>query len=567
MQNKELAQIIIHAIDKGQVKDKKALSRLKIHLSKEYKLKKLPTNQDILSSVRKPSKKIIQLLSIKPVRTLSGVAPVAIMTKPEECPHGKCIMCPGGINSYFGDVPQSYTGNEPATMRGISNNYDPYLQVFSRLWQYAAAGHNPGKIELIIMGGTFPSMEKNYQDEFVTYALKAMNDFSDLFYDKGEIDFCKFNEFFHNDTEEKIPDKREQILMSKGNSDLFSEQKRNENSWVKNVATCIETKPDFCMQKHIDQMLLLGTTRVELGVQCLEDSILKFINRGHTLNESIKATQLLKDSALKVMYHIMPGLPFSNHEKDIDMFRELFNNPDYKPDALKIYPCIVLPGTPLHKLWEKGKFVPLSTDEAAEIIAEGKKHIPKWVRIHRIQRDIPVKYASSGIDKNNLRQLVEDKLLEKGIKCQCIRCREAGIKHFKENSLTEIKTPKIFVEEYDASNGTEFFISSEDKAREYLYGFCRLRIPSTFPRKESDKDTALLRELHVMGKTAGIGSRGEGQLQHKGLGKLLLEKAEDICIKQGKNKLAVISGIGAREYYFKYGYKRTGPYVTKKLKV
>ncbi|MCR4335095.1 MAG: tRNA uridine(34) 5-carboxymethylaminomethyl modification radical SAM/GNAT enzyme Elp3, partial [archaeon] len=550
---------IIDAIENGKINTKEELNRFKLEIGKKFGLSGVPSNPDILNHSKKPSKKLSKILSIKPLRTLSGVAPIAIMTKPINCPHGTCIYCPGGPNSFFGNVPQSYTGNEPATMRAINNSYDSYLQTMNRLSQYYSTAHNPQKIELIIMGGTFPSFPFEYQEEFVSGAFQAVNDFSEKMFPKGKFDSGKFNKFFSEQNKAFDKNLKEKLLKQKHIPNVEKEHLRNEKASVRIVTMCIETKPDWCMEKEIDQMLKLGTTRVELGVQSIYNEVLKYTNRGHTIEDTIEATRLLKDSGLKVTYHLMPGQPLSSKEKDIENFKELFANPDFKPDGLKIYPCMVMPGTALEKLYEKGKFTPLNTEEAADIISEAKKYFPTYTRVHRVQRDIPTKFSKSGVDKNNLRQIIEEKAREKGIKCKCIRCRESGINQGK-GIETDYSRVEMVEKEYEASKGKEIFISFEDTKNELIIGFCRLRKPWKPFRKEFTKKTCIVRELHVLGMEVGIGETNSESTQHKGYGKKLIERAEKIAKEKfDADKLLVISGVGAREYYLKkLGYKRDG---------
>ncbi|MDO8427898.1 MAG: tRNA uridine(34) 5-carboxymethylaminomethyl modification radical SAM/GNAT enzyme Elp3 [Candidatus Diapherotrites archaeon] len=571
---RRIAQTIVEAIGSGQIQNKRQLNRLKMDLCHELNLTEMPSDPDILAYTGKNFKQLSKILGIKPVRTLSGVTPVAIMTKPINCQHGTCIYCPGGLNSFFGDIPKSYTGNEPASMRAILNDYDAYLQTINRLTQYVSTGHTADKVELIVMGGTFPSFPKGYQEEFITGSFKAMNDFGEKFYNSEtqEIDFEKFSEYFNLPLNEHDPKVRTEIknklLSEKGILNLEHEHQRNEHAKIRCVTLCIETKPDWCKQVHLDQMLKLGCTRVEIGVQSLQDKILKYTNRGHTIQDTMEAVQLSKDSFLKTVFHIMPGQPLSNRTQDIEMFQELFANPNYRPDGLKIYPCMVMPGTPLQKLWERGEFTPLETEAAAEIIAEGKKYIQKYCRVHRVQRDIPVKLASTGINKNNLRQLVEEELKNKKIVCQCIRCREAGISSYKQGIESGLENAEIIIEKYDSSQGLEYFISLENTQNNLLFGFIRLRLPSQPFRPEITPKTAGIRELHVFGTTVPLDTQllGKQVMQHKGWGKKLLETAEKIASEElDCKKLLVIAGVGAREYYYKLGYQKDGIYVGKKL--
>ena len=555
---------IVEIIKKEKL-DKNKLSRLKIKLCKKYKLKKVPTDIEILlNAPEKDIEKIKKVLLTKPVRTISGVAVVAIMTKPYPCPHAKtigpCIYCPGGPKSYFGTVPQSYTGKEPATRRAIRNKYDPYLQVMNRLEQYIVLGHVPDKIELIIMGGTFPSFPKSYQKYFITYSFKAMNDFSSFFF-KKEFDFFEFKDFFElpGDIENKERTERIQkkLLRLKTKTKLEKEQILNENSKIKCVGLTIETRPDFAKLKEANFMLELGCTRVELGVQTVYDDVLKKILRGHTVQDSIESTQILKDLGFKINYHIMPGLPSVSFKQDLFAFKELFYNPYFRPDMLKIYPCMVLKGTKLYSLWKKKKYKPLTTKEAADLIIKFKKYVPEYCRIMRVQRDIPTFVTEAGVDRTNLRQYVNEIMKKRKIKCRCIRCREPKLRKIN------LKNTEIIIRGYQASNGIDFFISLEDVKNDILVGFCRLRFPYKFLRKEINSESALIRELHVYGTATAIGQKEH--LQHKGIGKVLLEEAEDICKKYYKNKIVVISGVGVRNYYRNLGYKREGPYMVKYL--
>ncbi|MBI2148347.1 tRNA uridine(34) 5-carboxymethylaminomethyl modification radical SAM/GNAT enzyme Elp3 [Candidatus Woesearchaeota archaeon] len=539
------------------------VEKVKKELSKKYKLPKLPTNIEILEELDDEQKILYKnFLITKPVRTLSGVAPLAIMTKPIACSHGKCIFCPGGPKSIFGDVPQSYTGNEPSTMRAIRANYDPYLIVFNRLEQYTLLNQVPDKTEVIIQGGTFCSFPKEYQEEVIKYTLKAMNDFSEMFFENNKFNFIKFKEFFELPGTIKDSSRtsriHEKLLKLKGETYLEKEQLRNETARIRAVALVIETKPDWSKEDEINEILKLGTTRVELGVQTLKENILKITNRGHTLEDTKEATRLLKDSFLKTTFHMMPGLPESNKEEDILMFKELFENEDYKPDSLKIYPCLVMPGTPLYLQYEKGLFKPLNTEEAAEIISDAEKYVPEYCRIMRINRDIPSTVIKDGVMNTNLRQIVDKKVSDSGRKCRCIRCREPMGREVDYNSI-EIK--KYY---YNSSGGKEVFISIEDVNKDILLGFCRLRKPCKPFRKEITESSCGVRELHVYGSSTALDK--EGVVQHKGYGKKLMEEAEKIAKEEWScGKILVISGIGVKEYYRKLGYSKDGVYISKNL--
>ncbi len=536
-------------------------TNLKIRLSRKYGMKKIPSNIEVFLNSGEKGLKLVT----KPTRTLSGVASISIMTAPARCPHGKCTFCPGGLGSRFGDVPQSYTGKEPATMRAVRSNFDAYLQVFSRLEQYAVLGQAFDKIELIIQGGTFPSIDKAYRELFVADAYKAMNDFSKEFFSKGKFRLKKFKDFFELPGDyknaERLRNVKEKIKRLKGNekSLLEAEQKRNEKAKIKCIGLTVETKPDWGFLEQGNQMLKLGCTRVELGVQSVYDLPLKLTNRGHNIADTIKSIRTLKDLGLKINAHYMLGLPGVERKADAAGLKKLFVNPGFKPDMLKIYPLLVIEGTPLYLQWKRGKYKPITTSEAAEMIAEAKRFFPKWVRIMRVNRDIPSYLASAGIDRTNLRQYVKELQQKKGITCNCIRCREAG-------RNIKVGKAEITVTEYKASNSREFFIAAEDMKNNVLLGFCRMRFPSQQLRKEITAATAIIRELHVYSSAVEVGKKADKkQVQHRGYGKMLMETAEEMARKRGKDKMLVISGVGAREYYKKLGYCRQGPYMSCEL--
>ncbi|MEK6946602.1 MAG: tRNA uridine(34) 5-carboxymethylaminomethyl modification radical SAM/GNAT enzyme Elp3 [Nanoarchaeota archaeon] len=661
---------IVKELKKSDVKTQRQLNKIKLKILNKYKSKgnaiQIPKNADIyFAASEKDRKQFMELLSLKPVRTISGVAPIALMSEPYPCPHtlkgiGPCTYCPGGPGSPFGDVPQSYTGKEPSTRRSIRSNYDPYMIVFNRLEHYVAMGKVPDKAEIIVQGGTFTFFPRLYQEYFIKYALKAMNDFSRLFFDAGgNIDMLKFKIFFElpriiSEEENRTKSIQNKLLKIKhldlSNSKVFDEvkhnffndndfndngiktksaqssmkvsrgwgtdktcleqessippyenlsnaknrynanvraiknvqnkiktenltplslkqiQKENETALIRCVGLTIETKSDFGKLYHGNIMLELGCTRVELGIQSIYDKALKATHRGNTVADNIESIRILKDLGFKINAHYMPGLPLTTKKMDLKGLKELFKNPDYMPDMLKIYPCMVMGSTKLYDDWKAGKFKPLTTKEAAEIIAESKKFFPKWVRIMRVQRDIPSYITSAGVDKTNLRQYVEKICKEKNIHCKCVRCREVGFySKNKDNVKINFDKIKITTTEYKASKGKEFFIEAEDVKNDILIGFVRLRFPSQFLREEITEKSALIREIHVFSSAVQIGKKSDDSFQHRGLGKKLLKKAEDIARQSGKNKMVIISGIGAREYFRKLGYKPEGIYMVKNL--
>ncbi|MFH1895557.1 MAG: tRNA uridine(34) 5-carboxymethylaminomethyl modification radical SAM/GNAT enzyme Elp3 [archaeon] len=520
MSLKDYSREIIELILSGKISSKEELDKIKLKTARKHFLEVFPSNPDIIcfASAKERQNKKLHLLSIKPIRSLSGIVSVAIMPKPLPCP-GKCIYCP---SSLLPDVitPKSYTGREPTTMRAISNDFDAVKQIQNRISQLQLTGHSTEKIELIVMGGTFLSAPLSYQKKFMLDCFNAVNNTTSFSLEKA-ID-------------------------------------KAQHSKNRLIGITFETRPDFCGKKEINNLLSFGATRVELGVQTLDDKIYEKIKRGHKVSDVINSTSLLRDSCFKFAYHLMPGLPGSTPKEDLRVFKKVFSDPCFKPDMLKIYPCLVIKGTELYEDWKKGNFEPYSTQKAAKLIARMKSFVPEWVRIMRIQRDIPSTVVSGGVKHTNLRQLIEVEMKKHGWKCSCIRCREIG------RAKEKISKPELVVQEYDASNGKEFFISIKDKNS--LYGFCRLRFPFSPFRKELTNKTALLRELHVYSKALALSELPEeNEFQHKGFGKTLLAKAEEIALNAGYNKLAVISGVGAREYYWKLGYKNDGPFVSKLL--
>jgi len=527
----------------GEIKDEDQLNKVKKDVSKRYHLASLPRNGDIIVQGTPEEQAVIkEFLRRKPVRTISGVAVIAVMTSPAPCPHGVCLPCPGGPNSSF-KSPQSYMGREPAAMRAIQHEFDPYSQVQSRLSQLKEIGHDIEKVELVVMGGTFSARSLDYQEWFSKRCLEAINDF----------------------TGTEWRDRAWKIGKSFPYIPLEEVQKANETADIRNVGITFETRPDWAKEEHVDEFLRLGGTKVELGVQSVYDFVLSRMQRGHGVAEIVRANQVLRDSAFKVGFHMMPHLPGADSELDLRGFKKLFDDPRFRPDYLKIYPTLVTEGTPLYRMWEAGEYQALSDEEAAELVAEIKAVLPKWVRLQRIQRDIPAHQIFAGVRKSNLRQLAEEKLREKGGKCRCIRCREVGHNSLKGKRINE-KDIELTTETYEACKGKEHFIALEDLSADVLIGFTRLRFPAA-PHREELQDSALIRELHVYGSMVPVGKGAkQKEWQHRGYGKELIERAEEIASESGYGKLAIISGIGAREYYRKLGYTLEGVYMSKTLK-
>jgi len=497
-------QELIDAVKAGEITTRDQLQRRKIQLCGAHKLVQVPSNSEILACVNDEDRDLLEPFLIKkPMRTASGVAVVAVMTSPHPCPHGKCIYCPGGVES---GSPQSYTGKEPAARRGERNGFDPFSQVRDRIEQLTAIGHKTDKIDLIIMGGTFTSRDMGYQEWFVRRCLDAMNGF---------------------DSEA-----------------LEDAQRSNETARHRCIGLTVETRPDLT-DEGIERFMRLGATRVELGVQILDDEILESVGRDHTVQDIRDATQRCKSHGLKVCYHVMPGLPGSNAHKDLECFERTFSDEGFRPDMLKFYPTLVIEGTRLHEMWVEGEYVPYDTETAVDLLSRMKSIVPEYVRIQRIQRDIPAPEIAAGILQSNIRQLVAERM---GNGCRCIRCREVG--HVQGDP--RIEDMGIVERAYEASDGEEMFISFE--SGHALAGYVRLRLD----------DIATIRELKVFGKTVAIGEHAE-EWQHKGLGKRLISIAEERARANGKTMIRVTSGVGVREYYRSLGYRLERPYMVKTL--
>lgn len=456
----------------------------------------------------------------KVIRTISGITPLALMLKPYQCP-GSCIYCPNDPA-----VPKSYTAKSPVVLRAIDCNYDSKKQVEARLKILKLMGHVTDKIELIIMGGTFPFYPKDYQYEFIKGCFDGLN---------GIV-----------------------------SENLEQAKKLNETAKHRCVGLCLETRPDWCRKGHINNFLDFGCTRVEIGVQTLDDKIYTFINRGHKVKDVIEATQFLKDSCYKVGYHMMLGLPGSNTKKDLETFKKIFTKQQFQPDQIKIYPTFVIKGTKLEELYKKGEYQPYATEEIVDLIIKIKQLVPRYVRIMRIMRDIPAEYIVSSCIYSHLRNEIQDRMKETGLGCNCIRCREAGHAIHKGIEINENRI-EFSKTEYKASKGKEIFLSYEDKDNDILIALLRLRIPYKPFRKEIDNETSLVREIHTFGPEVPIGSKPKYEWQHKGYGKLLLKEAEKISKELGMKKILIISGVGVKKYFINQGYSYDGPYVSKRV--
>ncbi len=531
MTETKILRAILDKIATGEVSNRLELGRAKIWACRELGLVSPPKNSELLAAAAGEERtQLLKLLRLKPVRSISGVSVITVMPKPIKCPKDEpCVYCPGGPGQ---NTPQSYTGKEPAAARALQCDYEPRAQVEGRIEQLRAIGHDVDKVELIVFGGTLTSYPRDYLEWFTTQCLNAI---------------------------------------SGSNAPNIAEaQAAAESAPIRVSDITFETRPDYCREPHVDLLLDLGATRVELGVQTLYEDVYKIVKRGHTVEDVAEATRMARDSGLAIIYHLMPNLPGSTYQRDLEMFEQVFEDERFRPDALKIYPTLVMENTELHKMFLRGEHVPYDFERLVELIVEVKKLVPRWTRIQRIQRDIPANLIAEGVKRGDLRALVQRRLQAEGSSCKCIRCREVGHLKYKDDVSPDLSDIKLTEERYRASGGNEVFLSFRDTRRDILIGLLRLREPSRLAHRPESKSArcALVRELHVYGPMVAVGRKaGENEWQHSGWGERLLAEAERISTEDfGAKKSLVLAGIGTRNYYRHLGYEREGPYMAKRLR-
>lgn len=489
------------------------------------------------ANVQRPD--LERLFRLCTVRTDSGVAPVTLLTKPYACP-GKCVYCPTEVR-----MPKSYVASEPAAARALSLKFDPYQQVVKRVQMMEKNGHEAKKLELIIKGGTWSAYPWSYRQWFIKRCFDAANHL-------GQTKHMRY-------------------------TSLLASQRANESAAYRIIGLTIETRPDWINAKEIARLRLLGVTRVELGVQTLDEEVLRLTKRGHGVADVVRATTLLKAAAFKTDYHFLPGQPGSTAEGDVRVFSELFDDPRFRPDMVKIYPCVVIPSAELSEWYKEGRFKPLEGEELVEAMIKMKTRVPYYCRISRLIRDFPSTEISGGNLVTNLRDMIKVRMAERGLVCHCLRCREAG----HRPDLAPDVLPQLFVEAYENVGGTEYFLSIEDPARTTVLGFLRLRLPSKHMQMVDEKTTrelkeiytslpqvrgaASIRELHTYGQALRIKDDNATRVQHKGIGRRLMHEAERIAKQEGFRQMIVISGVGVRAYYRDLGYRLAGTYMRKKL--
>lgn len=526
----EIVSQLISAHEKGNDVN---LNKIKGQAASKYGLTSQPRLVDIIAAVPPAYKKVLlPKLKAKPVRTASGIAVVAVMCKPHRCPHismtgNICVYCPGGPDSDFEYSTQSYTGYEPTSMRAIRARYNPYLQTRHRVDQLKQLGHSVDKVEFIVMGGTFMCLDESYRDFFIRNLHDALSGHTS------------------NNVDEAV--------------------KYSERSKTKCIGITIETRPDYCLKKHLSSMLMYGCTRLEIGVQSVYEDVARDTNRGHTVEAVCESFHLSKDAGFKVVTHMMPDLPNVGLERDIEQFIEFFENPAFRADGLKIYPTLVIRGTGLYELWKTGRYKSYPPNTLVDLIARILALVPPWTRVYRVQRDIPMPLVSSGVEHGNLRELALARMKDLGTQCRDVRTREVGIQEI-HHKLRPFEI-ELIRRDYVANGGWETFLSYEDPEQDILVGLLRLRKCSeqTF-RPELIGGCSIVRELHVYGSVVPVSARDPSKFQHQGFGMLLMEEAERIALQEhGSVKIAVISGVGTRNYYRKIGYELEGPYMVKSL--
>lgn len=528
-----IADVIKQLVDAHEEGRDINLNKVKTKTSAKYGLENQPRLVDIIAAVPPQYRRaLVPKLKAKPIRTASGIAVVAVMCKPHRCPHinftgNICVYCPGGPDSDFEYSTQSYTGYEPTSMRAIRARYDPYLQTRHRVEQLKQLGHSVDKVEFIVMGGTFMALAEEYRDYFIRNLHDALSGHTS------------------NNVAEAV--------------------RYSERSNTKCVGITIETRPDYCLKRHLSDMLSYGCTRLEIGVQSVYEDVARDTNRGHTVKAVCESFHLAKDAGFKVVAHMMPDLPNVGMERDIEQFIEFFENPAFRPDGLKLYPTLVIRGTGLYELWKTGRYKSYTPSALVDLVARILALVPPWTRVYRVQRDIPMPLVSSGVEHGNLRELALARMKDLGTECRDVRTREVGIQeiHHKVRPYQV----ELVRRDYVANGSWETFLSYEDPEQDILIGLLRLRrcSPQTF-RPELKGGVSIVRELHVYGSVVPVSSRDPSKFQHQGFGMMLMEEAERIARDEhGSNKLAVISGVGTRNYYRKMGYELQGPYMVKDL--
>ncbi|NUM44432.1 MAG: tRNA uridine(34) 5-carboxymethylaminomethyl modification radical SAM/GNAT enzyme Elp3 [Anaerolineales bacterium] len=510
-----------------------------------------------------PDPKLLARLRMKPMRTLSGVTTVTVLTKPYPCP-GKCIFCPTDWR-----MPKSYLPDEPGARRALQHQFDPYTQVRDRLTALEAIGHPTDKIELLILGGTWSSYRRDYQEWFVLRCFQALNESSSDDFSRAEmIEIATTNASpeilpIPTNSDEfpsfQLPSPPDHGPLLSYHADLLAAQQFNETAQHRNVGLVIETRPDHVTPDELAWLRHLGVTKVQMGAQSFDDHILEINQRGHTVQETLDATAMLRAGGFKIVLHWMPNLHGATPDSDRKDFTRLWEG--FCPDEIKIYPNQLLANAELYDVWLRGEFHPYETDELVHLIADVKTTIPRYCRVNRVIRDIPSTNVVDGNRRTSLRMDVHAELKRRGQKCECVRCREVGKERVNPDDLKfdDLTYPTAHAEEHFLS-----FVTPSDK----LAGFLRLSLPARGapPTGLRDlADAAIIREVHVYGQSLAVGDEQDGAAQHIGLGTELIAQAEEIARARGFARLAVIAAVGTRLYYEGRGFERGELYLVKPL--
>lgn len=548
--HQDLARTIVLESVKRTFKDRRDFQKFRNKIIKReqgeifHNLYFVKAYEDLVKEGKiQPNEEFLGIIQKRKVRTMSGVAPVTVLTKPWPCP-GKCTYCPTDVR-----MPKSYLPSQPAAQRGFRQRFDPYAQVYVRLKALEMTGHQVSKVELRILGGTWSSYAKRYQTWFVKRCLQAMNEYRQVIQERTVKNRIKSRHGVDEVNTLKVKS------LAGGRLRFEDVVTANETADVRCIGINIETRPDWVDEAEVARLRKLGVTKVEIGVQTTDDRVQELTRRGHDLEAVRRATELLKDAGFKLSYHMMPNLEGSSVELDKRMIGELFADDRYQPDYLKIYPCVVIPRTSLAVRYRKGLYEPYDDDTLFEVLYENMKSVPEWCRIDRVARDIPADEIEAGFKISNIRQLLEERLREEGTPCRDIRTREIQGESFDPADV------KLALREYEASGGKELFLAYEDVKQDRLIALLRLRLPGRTFLPEL-KDAALIREVHVYGQQIAVGKSGRKK-QHVGWGTKLMQDAERLAKKAGYGKLAVIAGIGTREYYRKFGYELEGTFMVK----
>ena len=514
---------IADQVSQGKVGSRAQLEKLKKRASSEFSLNRYVTNSEIIVSLSPKARSVFEgMLRVHPRRSASGIVVVTAFSAPFACPHGTCVFCPGGPRL---GTPQSYLPRSPGMRAALEARFDPCLQVRKCLSKYRANGHEVSKVETIIEGGTFIAVPLDYQASFV----------------KGVYDGLNGSE----------------------SDSLERAQTANESSASRCVGLTLESKPDWCRPQDVDLMLSYGITRLEIGVQSLREAVLSKSNRGHTVDDTVRAFRVARDAGLKVTAHMMPGLPGATPEDDLQDLRRLFEDEAFRPDMSKIYPTLVVPGTALARQHEMGLYEPYSLETVVELLSEMKRFVPGWHRIMRIQREIPSDEIEGGVRAGNLRQLVLGRAREKGYACGCIRCREVVLRGPDEMEEDPLEYRE---KRYVASGGDEVFGSLESAKAGLISAFVRMRVPSGGAHRPEMRRAAVIRELRVYGRTVRLGQKHDAAWQHRGLGADLMRRMENVAAEDyDTRRILVTSAVGTRNYYRRLGYEREGPYMGRPL--